>query len=137
MNRTSLSYRVTHSSPQDFDLCLSEIWKNANGDGGTTGDQIRQRQAIISLDIPGELGLTLKQAAKRVRARSLVVVSVQDHIVNPRRAMEFAAANAPVVSLNPTCGHQSFTCVSLGPTVACFLADPSSLHSETLHPVDR
>jgi len=133
MNGTSPSYRLAHTSPQDFDLFLAEIRKNAKGDGGTASDQIRQRQAIIALDIPGELGLTLEQAAKRVHAKLLVVVSVQDHIVNPRPAQEFAAAlNAPIVSLNSSCGHQSFACISVGPTVASFLADPESVHSQTM-----
>jgi len=133
MNGTSPSYRVAHTSPEEFDLFLADIRKNAKGDGGTASDQIRQRQAIIALDIPGELGLTLEQAAKRVHAKLLVVLSLQDHIVNPRPAMDFAAAaNAPVVSLNSPCGHQSFTCISLGPTVASFLADPASVRSETL-----
>jgi homoserine acetyltransferase len=112
---------------------VAEIRKNAKGDGGTASDQIRQRQAIIALDIPAELGLTIEQAAKRVRAKLLIVVSTQDHVVNPRSALEFAAAvNATVVNLNSPCGHQSFTCISLGPTVASFLADPASVHSETL-----
>jgi homoserine O-acetyltransferase len=133
MNGTSPSYRAVHTSPQDFDLFLAEIRKNAKGDAGTASDQIRQRQAIIALDIPSELGLTLEQAAKRVHAKLLVVIAVQDHIVNPRPAIEFAAAaNAPVVRLNSTCGHQSFTCISLGPTVASFLANPTSVRSETL-----
>jgi homoserine O-acetyltransferase/O-succinyltransferase len=133
MNGTSPSYRVAHTSPKDFDLFVAEIRQNAKGDGGTASDQIRQRQAIIALDIPTELGLTLEQAAKRAHAKLLVVVSAQDHIVNPRPALEFAAAvNAPVVNLNSSCGHQSFTCISLGPTVASFLADPASVRSETL-----
>jgi homoserine O-acetyltransferase len=133
MNGTSPSYRVAHTSPEDFDRFVAEIRKNAKGDGGTASDQIRQRQAIIELDIPGEFGMTLEQAAKRVRAKLLIVVSAQDHVVNPRPALEFAAAiNAPVVNLNSPCGHQSFTCISLGPTVASFLADPASVHSETL-----
>jgi len=137
MNGTSPSYRVAHTSPKDFDGFVAEIRKNAKGDGGTASDQIRQRQAIIALDIPGELGLTLEQAAKRVRAKSLIVVSVQDHVVNPRPAQEFAAAvNAPVVHLNSSCGHQAFTCISLGPTVASFLADPASVRSETLQDPD-
>jgi homoserine O-acetyltransferase len=139
MNGTSPSYRAAHTSPKDFDVFVGEIRKNAKGDGGTASDQIRQRQAIIALDIPGEFGLTLEQAAKRVRAKLLIVVSSQDHIVNPRPALEFAAAlNAPVVNLNSSCGHQSFTCVSLGPTVAKFMADPTSVHSETMQdPRDR
>jgi homoserine O-acetyltransferase len=133
MNGTSPSYRVAHTSPKDFDVFVAEIRKNAKGDGGTASDQIRQRQAIIALDIPAELGLTIEQAAKRVRAKLLIVVSAQDHVVNPRPALEFAAAvNATVVNLNSPCGHQSFTCTSLGPTVASFLADPASVHSETL-----
>jgi homoserine O-acetyltransferase len=133
MNGTSPAYRVAHTSPKDFDVFVAEIRKNAKGYGGTASDQIRQRQAIIALDIPGELGLTLQQAAKKVRTKLLIVVSAQDHVVNPRPAIEFAAAvNAPVVYLNSPCGHQSFSCISVGPIVASFLADPTSVHSETL-----
>src|SRR5260370_8373048 len=75
--------------------------------------------------------MTLGQVAKRVRAKFLIIVSPQDHTVNYRPALEFAAATcAPVVNLESPCGHQSFNCISLGPTVARFLADPSSVHSE-------
>jgi len=133
LNGTSPSYRVTHTSPKDFDVFVAEIRKSAKGDGGTASDQIRQRQAVIALDIPGEFGLTMEQAAKRVRAKLLIVVSAQDHVVNPRPALQFAAAvNAPVINLDSPCGHQSYTCISLGPTVASFLADPTSIHSGTL-----
>jgi homoserine O-acetyltransferase len=139
MNGTSPSYRVTHTSPKDFDTFVTEIRKNAKGDGGTASDQIRQRQAIIGLDIPGEFGLTLEQTAKRVRAKLLIVVSVQDHVVNPRPALQFAAAvDAPVINLDSPCGHQSFNCISLGPTVAGFLADPASVRSKTVQdPANR
>jgi homoserine O-acetyltransferase len=133
MNSTSPAYRVAHTSPKDFDAFLAEIRKNAKGDGGTASDQIRQRQAIIALDIPGEFGMTLDQVAKRARAKFLIIVSLQDHMVNSAPALEFAAAtSAPVVNLDSTCGHLSFTCISVGPTVARFLADPTSVHSETL-----
>ena len=134
MNGTSPAYRVARTSTNDFDAFLSELRKNAKGDGGTASNQIRQRQAIIALDIPREFGVTMEQAAKRVRAKLLVLVSPQDHMVNPTPAMEFAAAaGAPVVTLNSACGHQSLTCISAGPIVARFLADPLSVHSETLH----
>jgi homoserine O-acetyltransferase len=133
MNITSPAYRVAHTEAEAFDAFLSEIRRNARADGGTASNQIRQRQAIISLDMPKEFGITLSQSAKRVRAKLLVIVSPQDHMVNPAPAIEFAvAAGAPVVSLNSACGHRSLTCVSVGPTVARFLIDPSSVHTMTL-----
>jgi homoserine O-acetyltransferase/O-succinyltransferase len=134
LSGTSPSYRVEHTSPEQFDAFLADIRAKAKGDGGTASNQIRQRQAIIALDIPGELGVaTLEQAAKTVRAKLLVVVGAQDGVVNPQPAMKFAAAiNAPLLKINSSCGHQSFDCVSAGPTVAKFLADPASVHSETL-----
>ena len=64
----------------------------------------------------------------------LVILSPQDHLVNPIPAQQFAAAIvAPVITLDSPCGHISLECISVGPTVAKFLADPASVHSETLH----
>ncbi|HWW18639.1 MAG TPA: hypothetical protein VNY81_08475 [Candidatus Saccharimonadales bacterium] len=134
MNLTSPAYRVAHTSPKEFDAYLAELKKHAVGDGGLATDQIRQREAIISLDIPGEFGVTLPELTKKVRAKLLVVVSPQDHLVNPIPAEQFAAAiAAPVITLDSPCGHISLECISAGPTVAKFLAEPSSVKSETLH----
>jgi homoserine O-acetyltransferase len=134
MNLTSPAYRVAKTNPKDFDAYLAELKKHAVGDGGLASDQIRQRQAIISLDIPGEFGVTLPELAKKVRAKLLVVVSPQDHLVNPIPAQQFAAAiAAPVITLDSPCGHISLECISAGPTVAKFLADPTSVRRETLH----
>lgn len=133
MNLTSPAYRVAHTEAKEFDAYLAELRKNAKGDAGIASNQIRQRQAIMALDIPKELGVTLRDAAKRVRAKMLVIVCPQDHLVNPAPATEFAAAaNASVVTLNTTCGHLAISCISVGPTVTRFLADPSSVHTETL-----
>ena len=133
MNLTSPAYRVAHTETREFDAFLAELRKNAKGDGGIAGNQIRQRQAIMALDIPKELGVTLGETAKSVHAKLLVIVSPQDHLVNPAPAMGFAAAvDAPVVTLNSACGHLANSCISVGPIVARFLADPSSVHSETL-----
>ena len=40
---------------------------------------IRQRQAIMALDVAGECAVTLELVAKRVHAKMLVVVSPEDH----------------------------------------------------------
>ena len=133
MNLTSPAYRVAQTKPDGFDALLSDIRKGAKGDGGMASDRIRQRQAIIVLDIPGELGITMEQSAIKVHAKLLVIVSPQDHLVNPEPAMKFAAAaGATLVKLDSACGHLSLSCISVGPTVARFLADPTSVHSETL-----
>ena len=133
MNATSPAFVVAHTRAKEFNALLAGIKEDAKGDGGTASDEIRQREAIIALDIPAELSVPLGQAAKRVHAKLLVIVSPEDHMVNPNPALEFAAAaGAPVVKLDSACGHLSFTCISVGPTVARFLADPSSVHSETL-----
>jgi homoserine O-acetyltransferase len=134
MNLTSPEYRVAHTSPKDFDGYMTELKKGAAGDGGAACDFIRQREAIIALDIPAERGVSLADVAKKVRARLLVIVSPQDHMVNPTPAQEFAAAaGAPVITLDSPCGHISLDCISVGPTVAKFLADPAAVRTETLH----
>jgi len=134
MNLTSPAYRVTHTPSKDFDAYLTELKKHAVGDGGLASDQIRQLQAIIAMDIPGELGVPLAEAARKVRARLLVIVSPQDHMVNPIPAQQFAVADgAAVITLDSPCGHMSLACISVGPTVARFLADPGAVRSETLH----
>lgn len=133
MNVSSPAYRVSQTNPAGFGEFLSGIRKNAKVDGGTASDQIRQRQAIIALDIPGELGVTLEQFASKVRTKFLGIVSPQDHMVNPEPAVRFAAtASAPLIKMDSPCGHLSLSCISVGPIVARFLADPGSVHSETL-----
>ncbi|HXZ12174.1 MAG TPA: alpha/beta fold hydrolase [Candidatus Sulfotelmatobacter sp.] len=134
MNLTSPEYRVQETPPEQFEAFLAETRRDADGDGGTASDAIRQRQAIMALDIPGEFGISMEQAAKRVRAKMLVIVSPQDHHVNPIPAEKFAQAiGAPVILLDSPCGHLAFTCISVGPIVAQFLADPASVRSMTLH----
>lgn len=135
MNLTSPEYRVTHTAPRDFDRYLAELRKNNVGDGGLAADEIRQRQAIIGLDIPAEFGLpSLAELAKRVHAKTFVIVSPEDHLVNPIPAQQFAAAlSAPILALDSPCGHISLDCISAGPIVAKFLADPSSARTATLH----
>jgi homoserine O-acetyltransferase len=138
MNLFTPEYRVTHTATGDFPRFVEELKKNAKGDGGAAYDFIRQRQAIMAHDLPAELGITLEQAAKRVHAKLLVIVSPEDHMVNPIPALSFAhAIAAPVVTLDSACGHFSFSCVSVGPIVAEFLADPPSVHSITLHDTVR
>jgi homoserine O-acetyltransferase/O-succinyltransferase len=134
MNVTSPAYRVAKTSPQDFPHFIEQTRKELTIDAATACDAIRQRQAINALDIPGEFGETMEQAAGSVRAKLLVVISPEDHMVNPTPALAFAGMmGAPVLTLDSPCGHESLACISAGPIVAKFLADPGSVQSTTLH----
>lgn len=134
MNVTSPGYRVEHTSPKNFPMFVAALKKSPRANAGAASDNIRQRQAIVSFDLPAGLGISLEQAAKKVQAKMLVFVPTQDHMVNTSPALQFAKElGAPVVELDSPCGHLSFTCISTGPTVAAFLADPSSVRSQTLH----
>lgn len=134
MNLTSPAYRASETRSTDFEGLEAEIRNNAGTQPGSAGDEIRQRQAILNLDLPRETGLSFEQTARRIRARMLVIFSPQDHMVNPAPAAAFAVLlGAPVVQLDSPCGHLSFRCVNFGPVVGQFLADPASVRSMTLH----
>jgi homoserine O-acetyltransferase/O-succinyltransferase len=138
MNLFTPEYRVEETAPGEFPRFVAELKKKAQGDGGSACDYIRQRQAIMAHDVPAEFGVTLEQAAKRVHAKLLVIASPQDHMVNPIPALKFAhAIDAPVVTLDSVCGHESFRCISGGAIVAQFLADPGSVRSTTLHDTSK
>jgi homoserine O-acetyltransferase len=134
MNVTSPAFRVAKTSPRDFDKFIEKTRKENTINAATACDSIRQREAINALDIPGEFGETMEQAAKGVHAKLLVVISPEDHMVNPTPALAFAGMmGAPVVTLDSPCGHLSLDCISAGPIVSKFLADPASVQSMTLH----
>lgn len=134
MNVTSPAYRVAKTTPQDFPKFIEQTRKELTINAATACDAIRQRQAINALDIPGEFGETMEQAAKSVHAKLLVVISPEDHMVNPTPALAFAGMmGAAVLTLESPCGHLSLDCISAGPIVGKFLDDPASVQSMTLH----
>ncbi len=134
MNYTSPAQIVRETPVKDFDTFLAKERQVPQNDAGTAANHIRQRQAIMSLNVASEFSTTLEGAAHRVRAKLLVLVSPEDHLVNPTASVAFAnAISAPVILLDSPCGHAAPSCISAGPVVAQFLADPFSVHSETLH----
>jgi homoserine O-acetyltransferase len=131
---TSPAYRVAMTPTGDFAAFLKTTTGERAGNALTACDDIRQRQAIMSLNLPVEFGAaSIADVAKRTRAKPLVVVSPEDHMVNPEPAIAFAnAIGAPILRLDTSCGHLALDCVSVGPIVAGVLDDPSSARSQTL-----
>lgn len=74
-------------------------------------DYMSQLRAMLGVDVYRDFGGSLEQAAKAVKAKMLVVVSLQDHMVNPAPAREFArVAGADLVTLTSDCGHLATSC---------------------------
>jgi homoserine O-acetyltransferase/O-succinyltransferase len=85
-------------------------------------DFLAQLEAIIHHDVAH--GGRLEEAARRVEAKVLVVVAAQDHLVNPKPALDFAALlGAKTMVLESDCGHKAVSCESakLYPAVRAFL----------------
>ena len=85
-------------------------------------DWLAQLDAILHLDIAH--GGSMEDAAKRVKARVLIVNAAQDHMVSPQPALDFAKLiGAKTIVLQSDCGHLSIGCESatLDPAVRAFL----------------
>ena len=68
---------------------------------------------MIGHDVARGFDGSMERAAKTVKARMLVIVATQDHMVNPRPPVEFArllGSGAPVVELTGPCGHIATGC---------------------------
>lgn len=88
-------------------------------------DYAAQLRAMIGHDVTRRFGGSLEKAGAAVRARVLVVVAGQDHMVNPLPALEMAAAAGfDVLHLKSDCGHMATRCeeARLATAVREFLA---------------
>jgi homoserine O-acetyltransferase len=72
-------------------------------------DRVWQLRAIVQQDVIGKQ--SLEDAARATRARFLVIVNANDHLVNPEPALAWARAkNAPVYISHGACGHLIMNC---------------------------
>jgi homoserine O-acetyltransferase len=92
---------------------LSEYIAKAEAPQSTdANDRLWQLHAIMQQDVIGDR--TLVEAAHLTRARFLVIVSGEDHLVNPQPALNWAAAlGAPTYNSQGTCAHLIMNCDAL------------------------
>jgi homoserine O-acetyltransferase len=117
---TPENFARTHS-PEAFDR-EDANWRDHGILPFDANDWIAQLDAIQHLDVAH--GGTLEDAAKRVKAKVLVVSSAQDHMVNPQPALDFARMiGAQTIVLQGDCGHIATGCeaATLDPQVRAFL----------------
>lgn len=85
-------------------------------------DWVSQLEAMLHHDVAN--GGSLEAAAKKVKAKVLIVAAAQDHMVNPQPALDFAPLiHAQTLVLDSDCGHLSPGCESakMFPVVKAFL----------------
>ncbi|MFI5155338.1 MAG: alpha/beta fold hydrolase [Chitinophagales bacterium] len=85
----------------------------------------RQLEAMISMDIAKTTGGTLADAARKIKAGLLVIVSRKDQMVNPIPATRVARVkNAKLLVLTSDCGHLAPGCelLKVKQSIAAFLA---------------
>jgi homoserine O-acetyltransferase len=85
-------------------------------------DWLAQLEAMIHHDVAH--GGSLEDAAKKVKAKVLVIVAAQDHMVNPKPALDFAPLiGAKTLILESDCGHLAPGCEmgKMAPVVRAFL----------------
>ena len=72
-------------------------------------DRLWQLRAITQQDVIG--AHTLSEVAKSAKAHFLVIVSAEDHLVNPQPALDWATAiGAPTYVSHGACAHLIMTC---------------------------
>jgi homoserine O-acetyltransferase/O-succinyltransferase len=88
-------------------------------------DTLRQIQAVLTADVAAPFGGSLEKAAAAVRAKCLIIVNRQDHLVNSMPAAEFAhLIHAQLIDLDSSCGHRAHSCENnrIAQSVSAFLA---------------
>jgi homoserine O-acetyltransferase/O-succinyltransferase len=119
LNLTTPAHRNKETSREAFPAWDATI---ANDTKFDWNDWHRQLEAMLAHDVArGDKG-DLAAAAKKVKAKGLVIVAEHDHMVNPEPAKAFATAmNATFVSLDSPCGHMVPDCEELGPRIKAFI----------------
>jgi len=104
------SYRVRQTSPEDFKKFI-ETSERDTIHGFDANNWIRQAQAMMGNDVSRPFGGDMRKAAAAVKARVLVIVGLQDHMVNPQPALAFARLlQSHTLELDSDCGHLAPDC---------------------------
>ena len=114
-------YAAAEQPAADFPKLKASFEKSAKT-GMHPLDWASQLRAMMGQDIGH--GESLQSAAARVAAKMLIVVALQDHMVNPKTALEFARLGGhQTLELSSNCGHMAPNCESarVSPIVRNFL----------------
>ncbi len=123
MNLTTPARRVGETSRIAFPSYIA-AYERDTARSFDANDWIRQLQAMLAHHVAG--GGTLEGAAQKVRAKTLIIVADQDHMVRPEPAVHFGEIlGLPVLKLKGDCGHLATACEAAATNAAVgrFLED--------------
>ncbi len=110
LNIETPDYHVVNIKPEDFYLKLKD-YQNSFSKNFNVYDWQSQLRAMIDHNVSAPYSNDMNKAAKRVKAKVLSIVSLQDHMVNPNPAIGFAKLiHAQTLELNNNCGHLAPGC---------------------------
>jgi homoserine O-acetyltransferase len=103
------SYIAGNTPAEEYENFLRQAVQSAGQYG--LANRVPQLQAMIHHDVSARFGGSMPAAAAAVAAELLIVVSPEDHMVNPLPSREFAAlAGAKLHELPGACGHLAVAC---------------------------
>lgn len=123
MMLTTPAYRSSETARDAFPAWIAEREADTSFDWN---DWRRQLEAMLAHDVAKPDGGSLEAAAKRVRAKTLVIAAEQDHMVSPFTSKRWAEAlHARLVMLGGPCGHTAPGCEheKVAAAVKAFLAE--------------
>lgn len=112
MNSRTPGYYAKNVPPEQFQKYLKEnsiAYKKIF----SPWNWMSQLRAMMAQNVSEPFGNNMKRAAEVVKAKVLIIVNKQDHMVNPNPALEFARLiKAKVFELDDDCGHWASVCDS-------------------------
>ena len=107
LNLWTPSYREAHSNTDEYASYIKKIEDDALKLNAY--DWATQLKAMINHDI--FQGQKPEEAFAKVKAKVMIVIATQDHMVNPQAAIRFGKLlKAPIVELTGDCGHMATSC---------------------------
>jgi homoserine O-acetyltransferase len=113
MNARSPAFRVKHTDRAAFEKFFADTAGEPEPGTADANNSLWQIRALMGQDIgePDGPGRSLEKAAKKVKARVLIVQGSQDHLVNPAPGLAFAKLiHATPLLLDNDCGHFAMLC---------------------------
>jgi homoserine O-acetyltransferase len=102
------AWRNRETPPEQWRELMLQIERGA--DRFDANDWLRQLEAMLGHDIYAGRG-DAAEMAKRIRARMLIIVASQDHMVSPEESLRLARAlRSEAVVLTGDCGHTANGC---------------------------